>query len=156
VEVAPTAEALPEDKFCAKVNQDTKVNQDLRGVSITPRDIQKDPQQRATLDIVHPDRTAQVQSPDNDISSLDIDDFQPANIVKETEKFSSISRKDLKAAFKQCHNNLSRTRSGKVIKPITKKQRNYLQGLSKDMIVEYLENRKQNLRSYASKYIYGS
>jgi hypothetical protein len=142
VEVATAAEALPEDIPCAEVDRDTKINWNLRGVSITPRDIQEDPRRRATSDIVHPDRKAQIQISDDNISSLDIKDSRQENIAKETEKFISLSRKERKAVTKQNSNNLSRTRSGKVTKPITKKQRNYLQSISKDTIIEYLKNRK--------------
>jgi hypothetical protein len=111
-------------------------------VSITPRDIQEDLRSSATPDIVHPDRRAQVQVLANDINCSDIEESRQENIVKETEKFIALSRKERKAIDKQNLNNLSRTRSGKVIKPITKKQRSYLQSNSKDTITEYLKNRK--------------
>jgi hypothetical protein len=142
VEVATAAEALSEDMPCAEVDRETKIIRDLRGVSITPRNIQEDPRSRATSDIIHPDRRAWIQVSDKVTSSLDIEDYRQENIAKGTEKFIPLSRKERKAVTKQNSNTLSRTRSGKVIKPITKKQRNHLQSLPKDTIIEYLKNRK--------------
>jgi hypothetical protein len=142
VEVATAAEALPEDVPCPKVDRDTEINRKLRGVSITPRDIQDDPRRRATSDIVHPDRRSQIQVSDDDIISLDIEDSRRENLAKGTEKFIPLSRKESKADTKQYSNNLSRTRSGKVTKPITKKHRKYLESILKDTITEYLKNRK--------------
>jgi hypothetical protein len=142
VEVATAGEVLSKDTLCAEVDQDTEVIRDLRGVSITLRDIQEDPRSRATLDIVHPDRRDQIQISDDDISSLDIEDSRQEIIAKETEKFISQSREKCKAFTKQKSDNLSRTRSGKVIKPISKKQRKYLQSISKNTIIEYIKNRK--------------
>jgi hypothetical protein len=142
VEVATAAEEPPEDIPSAEVDQATEINRDPRGVLITPRDIQEDPRRCARSNIVHPDRRAQVQVSDDDISSLNFEDSRQENIVNGTKKFISLSRKEHKAITKQNHSNLSSTRSGKVTKPITKKQRNYLQSIPKDMIIEYLENRK--------------
>jgi len=143
VEVATAIEAPSEDiASCAEADQDTEIIRDLRGVSITPRDIQEAPRSRATSDTVHPDRRAQIHISNDDISSLDIEDSRQENRAKETEKFISLSRKERKAVTKQNYNNLSRTRSRKVKKPITKKQRNYPQSISKDTIIEYLKNRK--------------
>jgi hypothetical protein len=142
IEVRISAELLPEDTPCAKEDRDTKANQDLRGVSITPRDIQEDPRSRAVSDNIHPDRQIQIQVSVNDISSSDIEETRQANLVQGTEKFISLSRKERKEITKRNQNNLSKVRSQKVVKPVTKKQRNYLQSLSKDSIVEYLKDRK--------------
>jgi hypothetical protein len=79
---------------------------------------------------------------EDNLSSLDIEGSRQGNIVKETEEFISLSRKERKAVTKQNSNNLSRTRSGKVIKPTTKKQWKDLQSISKDTITEYLKSRK--------------
>jgi phosphate starvation-inducible protein PhoH len=137
-----TTAALPEDISCIEGDRNTEIFRDLRGVSVTPRDIQEDPRSRATSDIVHPDRRARIQISDDDISSLDIEDSRQENIVKETEKFSSLSQKKCKAVTRQNPNNLLRNRSGKIIKSITKKQRNYLQSISKEAITDYIKNWK--------------
>jgi len=141
-EVATAAEELSKEIPCAKEDQDTEEIRDLREVSITPRNIQGDPRSCAILDTVHPDRRDQIQVSDNDISSLDIEGFRPGIIAEKSEKFISLSRKERRAVIKQNHNKLTRPRFGKVIKPITKKQRTYLQSISKDTITEYLKNRE--------------
>jgi hypothetical protein len=141
-EVATAEEAHSEDIPCAEVNRDTETIWNLREVSITPRNIQEDPRSRAALDNVHPDRKTQIQSSDDDISSLDIEDPRLEVIAKETEKFISLSRKERKAVTKRNSNNLSNARSGKIVKPATKKQRNYLQSIPKDTITDYLKNMK--------------
>jgi len=65
-------------------------------------------------------------------------------VVVTTKKFRQQSQKDRKAFNKQKSvDQLSRTRSGRVLaKPLTNKQRNHLQSISKDTISEYLKNRK--------------
>jgi hypothetical protein len=141
-EVAAVAEALSKDKPCAKEDRDTAMLRVLREVSTTPRDIQEDPRRPATLDNVHPDRRAQIQASDEDISSPDIDDSRLENLRKDTAKFILLSRRELKAATKRHSNTLPGIRSGKVVKPITKKQRKYLQSIPKGTIAEYLDKRK--------------
>jgi hypothetical protein len=130
------------DRTKCNPEQDTKVVRDPQRVSITPRDIQEDPRSYTTSEIIHPDRRAQIQVSDDDISNLNIEDSRQGNIVTETREFNYLSKKERKEVIKQRHNNLSRVRLGKVIKPITKKQRKYLQSISKDTITEYFKNRK--------------
>jgi len=142
VYVAVAAEALPNEISGTRANQDTETERDLRKVSRTPPDIQEDPRERCTSDIVHPDRRVQIQVTDSDTSSLDLKGSRQGNIVKETKEFFSLSRKERKAAYKRIHDKLTRTRFSKVIKPITKKQRNYLQSIPKDTMEDYLKNRK--------------
>jgi hypothetical protein len=142
VEVTAAAKAVSEDIPSVEVDRDNKTNQDLREVSVTPRDIQEDPRSRATLNFVHPSRRAQIQSSDYDTSDLDIGGSRHENILKESEEFISLSRKERKAATKLKHGKLSQIRPGKITKPVTKKQRNYLQSIPKDTLNEYLKNRK--------------
>jgi hypothetical protein len=113
-----------------------------REVSTTPRDTQEDLRNRATLNNVYPSRQAQVQDSDDILSSSDIAEIRQEETAKETEKFIALSRKERKEFIKQKQSNLLINRSGRSIKPITKKQRNYLQSISKDTIAEYLKNRK--------------
>ena len=141
-EVSSAAEALSKEIPCAEVDEDTKEIRDLPEESITPCHIPGDPRSGATLDTVHPDRRDQIQVSDSDINSPDIDGFSPEDIVEKTKQFNSLSRKERKAVIKRTHNKLTRPRSRKVTTPITKKQRNYLQSISKDTITEYLKNRK--------------
>jgi len=132
-EVSTAAEALSREIPCAEVDEDTKGIRKPREESITPRHIPGDPRTSAALDSVHLDRRDQIQVSDSDINSPDIDGFRPEDIVEGTKKFNSLSRKERKAVNR---------RSRKVTTPITKKQRNYLQSISKDTIAEYLKNRK--------------
>jgi hypothetical protein len=111
-------------------------------VSTTPRDTQEDLRNQATWNNVHPSRQAQVQDSDDILSSSDIAEIRQKEIAKETKKFIALSRKDRKEFIKQKQSNLLINRSGRITKQITKKQRNYLQSISKDTIAEYLENRK--------------
>jgi phosphate starvation-inducible protein PhoH len=94
------------------------------------------------LNNVHPSRQAQVQDSDDILSSSDIAEIRQEETAKETEKFIALSRKERKEFIKQKQSNLLINRSGRITKPITKKQRNYLQSISKDTIAEYLKNRK--------------
>jgi hypothetical protein len=111
-------------------------------VSTTPQDAQEDLRNQATRNNVHPSRRAQVQDSDDILSSSDIAEIRQKETAKETKKFIALSRKDRKEFIKQKQSNLLINRSGRITKPITKKQRNYLQSISKDTIAEYLENRK--------------
>jgi streptogramin lyase len=113
-----------------------------REVSTTPRDIQEDPRIRASVNYVHPSRQAQVQDSDDILSSSEITEVRQKEIAPETEKFTVPSRKQRKEFNQQIRSNLLNKRSGRIAKPITKKQKNYLQNISKDTIAEYLENRK--------------
>jgi len=67
-------------------------------------------------------------------------------IIEQTQKLIADSRKEGNA-LKKKPDLLSRTRSGKVLaKPLSKKQKNYLQSIPKDTISAYLIERKQDLR----------
>jgi hypothetical protein len=94
------------------------------------------------LNNVHPSRQAQVQDSDNILSNPDIAEIRQEETAKETEKFIALSRKQRKEFIKQKQSNLLINRSGRITKPITKKQRNHLQSIPKDTIAEYLKNRK--------------
>jgi len=137
-----TAEARPKVIPRAKVDREAEEVWNFRGVLVTPRDIQEDPRSRVNTGIVHPDRRAQIQIPDDDISSLDLEGSRQENLAKETEKFISRSQKERYIFSKTNSSRSSRIRSGKVTKPLSKKQKNYLQSISKDTIAEYLSNRK--------------
>jgi hypothetical protein len=70
------------------------------------------------------------------------DSARRLHIVTGTIQFIKKSRKDRKALRNQVYP-LSRTRSGKfLIKPLLKGQCRYLQCIPKDMISQYLEERK--------------
>ena len=120
-------------------------SQPCRGVSVTPRDIREDSRSPNQLGYVHPDRISQVYTSINEISDLDLNRAEPSpvsKLVEKTEQFIRKSRKERKA-FKKRTDLLSRTRSGKVItKPLSEKQRSYLQLIPKDTIAAYLEQRK--------------
>jgi len=94
---------------------------------------------------IHPDRISQVHSMIHDISDLLLSSSSPdqhAQFIEQTEQFIQKSRKDRKQ-FKRKIDPLSHTRSGKILaKPLSKKQRNYLQSIPKDTIANYLDNRK--------------
>jgi hypothetical protein len=113
-----------------------------REVSTSSRDTQEDLRNQATWNSVHPSRQAQVQDSDDILSSSDIAEIINKETAKETKKFIALSRKDRKEFIKQRQSNLLINRSGKITKPITKKQRSYLQSISKDTIAEYLKDRK--------------
>jgi hypothetical protein len=142
VEVTVADEAVPEVEPSAEVDRDNKIDQDLREVSVTPRDIQEDPRSRAIGNIVHPSRRAQVQSSDYDICDLDIEGSRHENIPKESEELIPLTRKERKAAIKLKHGRLTQVQPGKITKPVTKKQRKYLQSIPKDTLSEYLKYRK--------------
>jgi hypothetical protein len=136
----PTA---PRDAQEGLRNRETpNIVQSGREVSSTPRDIQEDRRNQATWNNVHPSRQAQVQDSDDILSSSDIAEIRQEETAKETEKFIALSRKECKEFIKQKQSNLLINRSGRITKPITKKQRNHLQCIPKDTIVEYLRNRE--------------
>jgi len=115
-----------------------------REVSAIPRDLQEDPRSNIELGNIHPDRVSRVGFTNSDVSELELDNSEPLPILEKAEQFLRTSRKERKA-FKQRKKAdiLSRTRSGKILtKPLSNKQRNYLQGISKETIAEYLANRK--------------
>jgi len=121
-----------------------------REVSAIPRDCQEDLRSNIEIGNIHPDRISQVCLIDPDVSEFGLEDKndsvpdQQSCVLKEAEQFVSKSRKDRKAFNKRkAKDQLSQTRSGKAIaKPLSNKQRKYLQSITKDTIVEYVANRK--------------
>jgi hypothetical protein len=121
-------------------------------VSTVPQDNQEDPRLPIEVEHIHPDRIPQVgvtihNLSKGDSSNLDLDNSQEdqlSQIANSTEQFIQLSRKERRAFNKQKKvDQLSRTRSGKVItKPLSNKQRNYLQSIPKAIISMYRENRK--------------
>jgi len=119
-------------------------------VSVTPQDIQEDPRSSIGLCYIHPDRLFQINNTKDDISDSEVNHLQSEQlprIVKEADQFIQISQQERKAFTKQKRiDALSCTRSGKVIAkpvlPLTKKQRNRLQTIPKNMLAEYLDTRE--------------
>jgi len=117
----------------------------LARVSVTPRDLQEDSRIHSDQGYIHPDRISRVGEIAFDSSSPKISDLEPdhhLSIKELTQKPINHSRKERKA-FRGKPDTLTRTRSGRVsIKPLTKKQRNQLSSIPKDMISAYLAGRK--------------
>jgi hypothetical protein len=112
-------------------------------VSSTPRDTQEDPRRNFGTGNIQPDWKAQFLSSNDDISNLDLEDTRQEGFVKRTKQFIQLSKEAQKAYNMHKQSELiSRTQTGKVTKPMSKKQRNRLEGIPKDSIVEYLKNRK--------------
>jgi len=112
-----------------------------RETSVTPRDLAED--QR--LENIHPGRIQQFGKETPDLEEeYDSEPDRQSRALKEADQFLSLSRKERKAfSKKKAKEQLSRTQSGKIItKPLSNKQRQYLQSISKDAIVEYIANRK--------------
>jgi len=144
------------------------ISRQARGISTVPRDIQEESRTVGETRYIHPDRVSQVQDPNNDISEsrhihpdrvsqvqdtyidvsdLDLDssgDERQLRVVQHTEQFIRKSRKERKKLGSQKQADLlCKTRSGKIpAKPLSKKQRQYLQSIAKPTIAEYLKNRK--------------
>jgi len=94
---------------------------------------------------IHPYRILQIgkgsESPETENSQTESD--RVTSIVQSTGRFIEQSRKERKA-LRQKPFELPCTRSGKIPgKPLTKKQRNRLQAIPKDIISEYLRLRKK-------------
>jgi hypothetical protein len=108
-----------------------------------PRDIQEDARGNIGTGNIHLDRKAHVQNSNDDISDLDLEDNRQEGFVEGTKQFIQKSRKEWKAFNRQKQSNLlSGTKLGKVTKPLTKKQKSFLQTISNDNISEHLKNRK--------------
>jgi len=94
---------------------------------------------------VHPDRIRQIgNTADSDFEEKDNEPetSRAALVIQNTERFINLSKKARKA-FNQKACVLSRTRSGKIpVKPLTNKQRNRLQAISKNTLTSYLNTRK--------------
>jgi len=124
-----------------------------REVSSVPRDIQEQSRINNETQHIHQHRASQVQQSNIDDSDLNIDssgDEQQTRIVQSTEQFISGSRRQRKKLGNQKQvDSLSKIRSGKIVRPLTKKQREQLQSIAKPTIEEYLRNRKLDLRPYA-------
>jgi hypothetical protein len=120
--------------------------QDGKLVSPMPRDIQEDPRLRPEEDWIHPERRNQVDKTNHNICDLNLNDTNNnprLEVIESTKFFLAKSRKERKALNKQRKDQLSRTRSGKIReKPLTAGQRKYLQGIPKEIISEYLIDRK--------------
>jgi len=116
-------------------------------VSPTPRDIQEDPRPYNEVDRVHPDRIHQVRKGTLRLSSEKEWDSEPNQqpiVLKEAGEILRKSRKGRKAFNKEkAKDQLSRMRSGKIIAKLSSnKQGQYLQSIPRDMIVEYIADRK--------------
>jgi hypothetical protein len=115
-------------------------------VSPTSRDLHEDLRLGWKEKHIHPDRRNQVPSTNLDISDLDLNASEPGprpDTLASTERFLQGSQKERKAfSQRKKAEQLSRTRSGKVIaKPLTQGQRRYLQGIPKNTIRDYLDNK---------------
>jgi phosphate starvation-inducible protein PhoH len=125
--------------------EDEELRQDLKpmegNISPAPRDLQEDWRLGCEENSIHPDRRSQVDTSSLDISDLSLDAIRrdsSLEVINSTREFIKKSRKDRKAFNKQQRvDKLSRTRSGKIVKPITPGQRKYLQCIPKDSIREY-------------------
>jgi len=121
------------------------ISQHRREVSATPRDIQEDSRSYNELGYIHPDRIPQVPCTIHDISDRQLSGSwlnRHPGIVEPTEQFIQKSRKDRKQ-LKKKSDLLSHSSSGKIrTKPLSKKQRNYLQSIPKHTIASYLDNRE--------------
>jgi len=95
---------------------------------------------------IHPDRILQINkdSENSEVESSQAQLDRATTVIQNTKRFIDQSRKERKALRKKpCV--LSRTRSGKIPgNSLTQRQRNRLQAIPKDTILEYLETRKKN------------
>jgi len=93
---------------------------------------------------IHTDRIPQVNCTVNDkseVESSDPETERATSIIQRAQQFIGQSRKE-RQALKHKPRELSRTRLGKIpVKPLTKKQRNRLQAISKDTLSAYLAGR---------------
>jgi len=92
---------------------------------------------------IHPSRILQINKDSEDLetesSQAQLD--RATTVIQKTKEFIGQSRKE-RRAFKKKPCALSRTRSGKIpVKPLTNKQRNRLQAISKDTLTLYLDTR---------------
>ena len=117
----------------------------VREASAIPRDAQEKSRTIVDLQHIHPDRVSQVEGVIDDISNLDLRNSEGSRVsqlLEWTEQFIQSSQKKRKD-YKKQKAPLSRTRSGGVPKQeLTKKQRNRLEAIPRDMITEYLAARK--------------
>jgi hypothetical protein len=118
-----------------------------KAVSPTPRDLAEDQWIRVPRNAIHPDRVDQINTMNQDISDLDLNESRPGTpsaVVDSAKHFLLKSKMERKAFNKPKRvEQLSRERSGKVLKqPSTTGQFRYLQCIRKDTISEYLKNRK--------------
>jgi hypothetical protein len=114
-----------------------------REVSAIPRDIQEVLRGDIKTGFVHPDRRNQIQDYESDISDLDLEEIRQERSSVETESIIPRTRKQRKEFNKQKQGALvPRPERVKVTKPVTTKQRKFLQSIPKDTISEYLRNRK--------------
>jgi len=94
---------------------------------------------------IHPERKPQIDSTvkeSYEVVSSEPNSERATSIIQSARKFVGQSKKARKA-LKQNSCLLSRTRSGKIpVKPLTQKQRNRLQAISKDTLVAYMKGRE--------------
>jgi len=94
---------------------------------------------------MHPERIPQIDNTISDNHEVEISEPESERatlIIQSAKRFIGQSRKE-RQALKRKPCVLSRMRSGKIpVKPLTKKQRNQLQAISKDTLAMYLETRK--------------
>ena len=95
--------------------------------------------------LIHPDRVSRIDTIGTDSDEVEISEpksDRATSIIQRANKFIGQSRRE-RQALRQKPCVLSRTRSGNIpVKPLTKKQRNRLQAISKDTISDYLAGRK--------------
>jgi len=113
-----------------------------------PRDVQEDSRFPIKPGSIHPDRLSQIVNTIYNINDLELDGSEPDQLLRidqSIEQSIQQSRKERKRITRYIEP-LSHTTSGKVIaKPLSKKQRNYLQSIPKSTIPEYLDKRKLDL-----------
>jgi len=129
------------------IEEPNQLPKSIREGLSTSIDLQEELSSSKKTENIHPDRLIRIQNPlDENIDQEDLNEESErrSQIVESTEQFIQKSCKERKAFNKQIHvDSLSRTRSGKIIaKPLTKKQRNYLQSIPKQSISTYLIDRK--------------
>jgi len=112
----------------------------------TPQDIQECSNINIELGYIHPDRITQVDNTTNGNCSLEhsgSESGRASRIIKEAKEFISQSQKEQRRTFKGKADPLSCTRSGIIsAKPLSRKQRNCLQGVPRDTIAAYSIERK--------------
>jgi len=123
----------------------SQANQLIRRISATPRDNQEESRCGVDLQNIHPNRVFQIHNMIQDISDLELDSSESSRsscLIEKTKQFIKNFQKERKAIRKPV-SPLTRTRSGKVPeKPLTEKQRSRFQAIPREVIVQYLEDRK--------------
>ena len=112
---------------------------------MVPQGVLDRPSIEAESGNIHPDRINQVNNTISGSCSSQNNDFesgQASTVREETREFLRKSQQERKE-LRRKPDPLTRIRSGKIpAKPLTKKQRNRLQAITKDTLAKYLETRK--------------